>query len=48
MVRRADVPMLALFRSMGFGAGPFSELERQIPANPEPKRTRSRKKEGVA
>lgn len=32
MVRRNDVPMLALFRSMGFRAGPFSELERRTPA----------------
>lgn len=31
MVRRDDVPMLALFRSMGFSAGPFSELEMRVP-----------------
>lgn len=30
MVRRNDVPLLALFRSMGFVAGPFSELERAV------------------
>jgi len=30
MVRRDEVPMLALFRSMGFRAGPFSELERRV------------------
>ncbi len=30
MIRRQDVPMLALFRSMGFVAGPFSELEMVI------------------
>ena len=36
MCRRQDVPMLALFRSMGFVAGPFSELERGIvPAGEE-------------
>ena len=31
MVRRNDVPMLALFRSLGFRAGPFSELEMRVP-----------------
>ena len=30
MVRRNDVPLLALFRSMGFVAGTFSELERAV------------------
>ncbi len=30
MVRRNDVPLLALFRSMGFVAGPFSEMERVL------------------
>jgi len=34
MVRRRDVPMLALFRSMGFVAGPFSELEMAIESEP--------------
>ena len=32
MVRRNEVPVLALFRSMGFVAGPFSEMERAVPA----------------
>lgn len=27
MVRRNDIPMLSLFRSMGFSAGPFSEMQ---------------------
>ena len=27
MVRRNDIPMLALFRSLGFSAGAFSEME---------------------
>jgi ribosomal protein S18 acetylase RimI-like enzyme len=31
MVRRNDVPMLALFRSLGFRAGPFSEMETRVP-----------------
>jgi ribosomal protein S18 acetylase RimI-like enzyme len=30
MVPREAVPMLALFRSMGFSGGPFCELERTI------------------
>ena len=30
MVRREAVPMLALFRSMGFSGGPFCELERPV------------------
>lgn len=33
MVRRDDVPLLALFRSMGFAAGPFSEMERAVPTS---------------
>jgi ribosomal protein S18 acetylase RimI-like enzyme len=32
MVRRNDVPVLSLFRSMGFVGGPFSELEKPLPA----------------
>ncbi len=31
MVRRNDVPVLSLFRSMGYVGGPFSELEKQLP-----------------
>jgi len=31
MVRRGDVPLLALFRSLGFRAGPFSEMEKRVP-----------------
>jgi len=34
MVRRSDVPLLALFRSMGFVAGTFSELERAVQTVP--------------
>lgn len=30
MVRRENVPLLALFRSLGFVAGPFNELERAV------------------
>ncbi len=53
MVRRNDVPMLALFRSMGFRAGPFSELERRVPvAATKTKRPGSKgsgkQREGVA
>ena len=49
MVRRNDVPMLAFFRSMGFHAGPFSELQRRIPtaARKRPKGTQQKEKEGV-
>jgi ribosomal protein S18 acetylase RimI-like enzyme len=48
MVRRNDVPMLALFRSMGYRAGPFSELECRIAAAaPVVRRTQRRKKEVV-
>jgi ribosomal protein S18 acetylase RimI-like enzyme len=32
MVRRSDVTLQALFRSMGFAAGPFSELELEVAA----------------
>ena len=32
MVRRDDVPLLAYFRSMGFVAGPFVEMELKLPA----------------
>ncbi len=31
MVRREDVPLQALFRSLGFRAGPFSEMETRVP-----------------
>ena len=31
MVRRNDIPLLALFRSMGFVAGAFTEMEKAIP-----------------
>jgi ribosomal protein S18 acetylase RimI-like enzyme len=41
MVRRDDVPMLALFRSMGYSGGSFSEMEMGI----EPK---AREAEGAA
>lgn len=47
MVRRNDVPMLALFRSMGFRAGPFSELERRVPAAASKGRRPTRKKKEV-
>jgi ribosomal protein S18 acetylase RimI-like enzyme len=30
MVRRNDVPVLSFFRSMGFVAGPFTEMEKTI------------------
>ena len=30
MVRRNDVPVLSFFRSMGFVAGPFAEMEKAI------------------
>jgi ribosomal protein S18 acetylase RimI-like enzyme len=50
MVRRNDVPMLAFFRSMGFHAGPFSELQRRIPvaARKRSKGRQQKKREGVA
>ncbi len=35
MVRRNHIPLLSLFRSLGFVAGPFSELERRVEAPPE-------------
>ena len=42
MVRREDVPLLALFRSLDFAAGPFDELER--PLQPQPvRRARARR-----
>jgi len=47
MVRRNDVPMLALFRSMGFRAGPFSELERRVPAAVSKARPGTRRKKEV-
>ena len=31
MVRRNDIPVLSLFRSMGFVAGPFTEMEKALP-----------------
>ncbi len=48
MVRRNDVPMLAFFRSMGFQAGPFSELEQDIPVTPRKRTAKRAKREGVA
>ena len=32
MVQRNDIPVLSLFRSMGFVAGPFTEMEKALPA----------------
>ena len=31
MVRRNDIPLQSLFRSLGFVAGPFSEMEKSVP-----------------
>lgn len=31
MVRRDDIPMQSLFRSLGYRAGPFSEMETRVP-----------------
>ena len=36
MVRRNDVPVLSFFRSMGFVAGPFAEMEKTIEADDLP------------
>lgn len=52
MVRRNDVPMLAFFRSMGFHAGAFSELQRRVPVaerqrSGRSKRTQPKEREGA-
>ena len=44
MVRREDVPVLTFFRSQGFVAGPFVELELSLPAA-APVATRKRARE---
>lgn len=43
MVRRADVPVLSFFRSNGFSAGSFVQLELELAPRPPASRTAGRK-----